>query len=136
MRMSNCLVGLLCALVTLVAGAHGIMPTRLEAPSGSKLIGYQFTAVNYFDQSATYRIECFRNALAFPVPCLALPKRFTLRPNASRKFKVRLDTSGKDGLYFICSTFEPPRNQSTVVTRVCARFGVGVDAESMGAQPK
>ena len=126
------IVGLLCALVTSVAGAHGILPTRLEAPSGSKLIGYQFKALNFFDQSASYKVECFRNALAFPVPCLALPNRFTIRSEGSRNFRVRLDTNGKDGLYFICTTFQPPESQSSVVTRTCARFGVGVDPNTKG----
>jgi len=134
MGKSSLLAGLLCALVASAASAHGIMPTRLEAPSGSKLIGYTFKALNFFDQPATYRVECFRNALAFPIPCLALPKQFTLMPQGSRPFKVRLDTNGRDGLYFICTTFQPPQDQSSVITRTCARFGVGVDPNKKGIE--
>jgi len=132
MKKSN-LVGLLCALTVSTVGAHGIMPTRLQAPSGSQLIGYQFKALNFFDRTATYRVECYRNALAFPVPCLALPKQFSLRPNAGRNFRVRLDTGGKDGIFYICTAYIPPPSESSVITRTCARFGVGVDPEDGGA---
>ena len=132
MKKSNVLVGLLCALVTSVAGAHGIMPTRLQAPSGSQVIGYQFKALNFFDRTSTYRVECFRNALAFPVPCLAMPKTFTLRPNAGRNFRVRIDTGKKNGIYYICTAYIPPPEETSVVTRTCARFGVGVNPNDGG----
>jgi len=131
MSKSN-IVGLLCVLAVSTAGAHGIMPTRLSAPSGSPVIGYQFKALNFFDRTSTYRVECYRNALAFPVPCLALPKQFTLRPNAGRNFRVRLETNGKDGIYYICTAYIPPPNEASVITRTCARFGVGVNPEDGG----
>ena len=131
MKKSN-IVGLLCALVTSVAGAHGIMPTRLQAPSGSPVIGYQFKALNFFDRTSTYKVECFRNALAFPVPCLAMPKQFTLRPNAGRNFRVRLETNNKDGIYYVCTAYIPPPDETSVITRTCARFGVGVNPEDGG----
>ena len=108
------------------------MPTRLQAPSGSPVIGYQFKALNFFDRTSTYKVECFRNALAFPVPCLALPKQFTLRPNAGRNFRVRLETNGKDGIYYICTAYIPPPDETSVITRTCARFGVGVNPNDGG----
>jgi len=136
MVKSSYLVGLLCALTVSAVGAHGIAPTRLQAPSGSKLIGYQFKAMNFLNRAATYRVECYRNALAFPQPCLAMPKQFRLSANGSRPFRVRLDTKGKDGLYYICTAYIPEAGEASVVTRTCARFGVGVDPNTKGAEPQ
>lgn len=136
MAKSNLLVGLLCALAVSTAGAHGISPTRLQAPSGSKVIGFQFKAMNFLNRAATYRVECYRNALAFPQPCLAMPKQFRLSANGSRPFRVRLDTNGKDGLYYICTAYMPEPGEASVITRTCARFGVGVDPNTRGAEPE
>jgi len=128
----------LCALVVSVtAGAHGLMPSRLAAPSGSPVIGYTLTAINFYDNVAEFRISCYRESFSNPVECRASPKQFRLLPRGSRKVNFRLNTNGVDGLYLVCSEFIPPPSQSSVVTRVCVRFGVGdVDLEAWdGGQP-
>ena len=125
--------GLLCLAVAQAAAGHSLTPSRLYAPSGSELIGYTMRAINAYDVSATYSVECYKGELGNPKPCTALPNRFRLRPGASRNFRFRLDTGGEDGIYLVCTVYEPGAeggSTSSIKTRVCAKFGVGVDPET------
>lgn len=130
-------IGLLCAAVVSTAAAHSLAPSRLYAPSGSELIGYTLRAINAYDVAATYHVECYRHELGNPVSCSAMPTRFRLRSGSYRNFRFRLDTNGVDGMYLICTVYDPTTeandNASTSLkTRVCAKFGVGVDPETGG----
>lgn len=115
------------ALVTSQAIAHGISPTRVEAPSGSPLVAYRFTAINGGSSTEVYSIECFKNDLFTRYPCNHAPQALMMRANSTRSFKVQIETNG-DGLYFACTRQEPRYAEQTVVTRTCARIGVGVSA--------
>ena len=140
MVKSNILVGLVCLAVSSLAVGHSLSPTRLYAPSGSERIGYTMRASNQYDVPATFSVECYRNALGFVQPCFVIPKAFTLRPNQTRNFRFRIDTQGRNGLYLICTVYDPQKSpggeniKSALKTRICAKFGVGVDPET--GEPK
>ena len=140
MVKSNTIVGLVCLTVSSLAVGHSLSPTRLYAPSGSERIGYTMRASNGYDVPATFSVECYRNALGFVQPCFVIPKTFTLRPNQTRNFRFRIDTQKRNGLYLICTVYDPQKSpggenvKSALKTRICAKFGVGVDPET--GEPK
>lgn len=118
-------VGLLVATITSVQ-AHGLSPQRLEAPSGAELISYKFTASNGFKEPQLYEVECFKENFKQPAECQAMPGEFWVAPRRKRFVTIQIKTSG-NGVYLAC-TKQVPREDAgaSVVTRVCARWGVGV----------
>lgn len=120
---------MLGALVTSQAIAHGISPTRIEAPSGSPLVAYRFNAINNGTSTEVYSIRCFKNDLYTAYPCKHIPQALLMKPNSTRSFRVQIETNG-DGLYFVCTRQEPKDESQTVVTQTCARIGVGVPAST------
>jgi hypothetical protein len=120
------------ALVTSQAIAHGISPTRVEAPSGSPLVAFRFNAINNGASTEVYSIRCFKHDLYTPYPCNHSPQMLMMRAGSSRSFRAQIETNG-DGLYFVCTRQEPKDESQTVVTQVCARVGVGVPASTRPA---
>ena len=106
--------------------AHGLSPQRLESPAGSETVAYKFIATNGFKESQLYEVECFKENFKTVAECEALPGEFWVRPNARRYVKIQIRTTG-DGIYLACTKQVPKdENGAGVVTRVCARWGVGV----------
>lgn len=127
------IMGLLCLAVVSTAAGHSLSPSRLYAPSGSELIGYTMRAINAYEVPASYSVECYQHELGNPIACSAIPGQFRLRPGSYRNFRFRLDTGGEDGMYLICTVYDPSSDDgaaSSIKTRVCAKFGVGVDPET------
>ena len=118
----------LLLLIPSIAFGHGLQPSRLEAPSGSKLVAYRFTAVNYYKEWDEYAVECFKSNLSQPYPCQSAPSQFRIAPNKSRLFKVQI-APNEDAVYLVCTI---QTKQAAFVTRICARFGVGVDPSTNG----
>jgi hypothetical protein len=118
---------LVFAAVSGAAFAHGLSPTRIEAPSGSTLVAYRFSASNG-PEANIYEIECFKGGFDTPYPCQFSPQVLILSRNATRNFKVQIQTNG-DGLYLICTT-QGITSEKFIVTRICARVGVGVPAST------
>lgn len=105
--------------------AHGLYPSRIESDSGSKVIGYRFTATNNYKTADRFEVECFKGIrYDQKIDCIAIPDRFILVAGGRKTFKVQIETEG-DGIYLVC-TKEIPYEHKTVITRVCARWGVGV----------
>lgn len=123
MRTAHSLLVLTLLLVQLPANSHGLMPSRLEAPSGSKLVAYQFTAVNHYAEWDQYAVQCFKTDLNHPYDCKSFPQIFNVAPKKSRKFKTQI-APDSDGVYLVCTI---QTKQAQLITRVCSRFGVGVD---------
>lgn len=107
-----------------LASSHGLMPSRLEAPSGSPLIAYRFTAVNNYTEWDQYAVQCFKNDLNHPYDCKSFPQMFNVAPKKTRTFKTQIAPDG-DGVYLVCTI---QTREAQVITRVCSRFGVGVSA--------
>lgn len=123
------LLALILALPQLLATdvfAHGLQPSRLEAPSGSKLVAYRFTATNHYNFTDHYAVQCFKNDLNHPYDCKSAPQSFYVAPKKSRTFKTQIQPD-EDGVYLVCTI---QTTESVLVTRVCARFGIGVSADS------
>lgn len=108
----------------LLASSHGLMPSRLEAPSGSKLVAFKFTAVNNYKEWDQYAVQCFKNDLNHPYDCKSYPQTFNVAPKKTRTFKTQIAPDG-DAVYLVC-TIQTKEDQ--IITRVCSRFGVGVSA--------
>lgn len=106
--------------------AHGLSPMRLVVESGTKEVIYQFDAFNHYKESSVFDVECFKGKVGDPAECLSAPQAFFLPAKAGRKFKVRLETNGEDGIYFVCTTQRPKEENAAMVTRVCSKIGVGV----------
>lgn len=109
-------------LQSLPASSHGLMPSRLEAPSGSKLIAYRFTALNNYPQTEQFTVECFKSDLNHPYACKFYPQIFNIAPKKTRKIRVQISPD-EDAVYLVCTI---QTKQEGIVTRVCSRFGVGV----------
>lgn len=124
MRVAHSLLVIILLQLPLPVYSHGLMPSRLESPSGSQLVAYRFTAINNYDEWSRYSVQCFKNNLSTPYECKSAPKEFNIAPKKSRTFKAQIAPDG-DGIYLVCTLQE---KEATVVTRVCARFGVGVSA--------
>lgn len=106
--------------------AHGLSPQRLESPSGSTTIAYKFTATNAYKESQLFEVECFKENFQNPAKCEAMPGEFWMAPKRNRYIKVQVETDG-DGVYLVCTKQVPKDDSgSSVITRVCARWGVGV----------
>lgn len=115
------------AALLLFSGAaygHGLSPSRLESPSGSEYIAYRFSASNIYKHAEEFDVECFKGSLENRIECKALPSSFWVPSNGIRSFKVQIKTEG-DGVYLVCTI--QAKTDSMLVTRVCARWGVGVD---------
>ena len=111
--------------------AHGLMPQRLEAPSGAQTVIYQFTAVNNYKWQDRYSVECFKHDLKHRAECVSIPTTMVIAPHATRKFKVKLEANGVDDVYLICTVQEPdPDEDRAIITRICASVFVGVDPEA------
>lgn len=111
---------------------------RLEADSGVQSVVAQFTLRNNFKQQDRFSIVCFKGEKVDErAECQTIPSMVILSPNASRKIKVKLETTG-DGMYRVCSVEEPDEYEyKPVITRVCALVGVGVPAvPSTSIRPK
>lgn len=126
-KLLGCLLWPIC-----VSGfAHGLLPSRLESESGGRFVAYRFTAINYYNTSDRYEVECFKGAdFKITWPCKAIPNQFNLLPHAKRSFKVQIETQG-DGIYLVC-TKEVASDDQEIITRVCAKWGVGVSVATPG----
>lgn len=124
MRMVHFLLATILLQQSLLANSHGLMPSRLEAPSGSQLIAYRYTAINHYNEWDQYAVQCFKNDLNHPYDCKSSPQAFNIAPHKSRTFKTQIAPDG-DGVYLVCTI---QTKEATVITRVCSRFGVGVSA--------
>jgi len=123
MQMVHSLLAItLLALQLPVSEAHGLMPSRLEAPSGSSLVAYRFTAINNYSEHDQYTVQCFKNDLNHPYECRSFPQTFNVAPKKTRAFKTQIAPDG-DGVYLVCTI---QTKDAAVITRVCSRFGVGV----------
>lgn len=123
-------IGLIASICTTTVFAHGLSPQRLESASGSELVAYKFTATNGFKESQLYEVECFKDNFRTPAECEAIPGEFWVRPHAKRYVKIQIRTTG-DGIYLACTKQVPQdENGAGVVTRVCARWGVGMSPGS------
>lgn len=118
---------LLALLAPTLAFGHSLTPSRLEAQSGSKFIAYRFTAINAYQKTYLFRVECFKNDLNHPYECKSAPPAFYVPAKGSRKFKVQIEPDS-DGVYLVCTLQDV---DEPIVTRVCARFGVGVDPSTI-----
>lgn len=124
MPLQHFLLALILLPLSLPVFSHGLSPSRLEAPSGSQLVAYRFTAINNYSEWNRYSVQCFKNDLNTPYECKSSPSQFNIAPKKSRTFKTQIAPNG-DGVYLVCTIQD---KEATVVTRVCSRFGVGVSA--------
>ena len=124
MRAHLSLLALILPLLSSPALSHGLSPSRLEAPSGSKLVAYRFTALNHYDSTEQFAVQCFKNDLRHPYECKSIPQEFYVPSKKTRNFKVQI-APDSDAVYLVCTI---QTKESTMVTRVCSRFGVGVSA--------
>ena len=106
--------------------SHGLRPSRLEAPAGSRLVAYRFTAINNYSEWEQYAVQCFKGNLNTPYDCKSYPQVFNIAPKKSRTFKTQI-APDEDGIYLVCTI---QTKEANIVTRVCATFGVGVSADS------
>lgn len=118
------LLAIILLAQSLPANSHGLMPSRLEAPSGSQLIAYRFIALNNYAQTEQFTVECFKGDLNHPYACKFSPQIFNIAPKKTRKIRVQIAPNG-DAVYLVCTI---QTKQEGIVTRVCSRFGVGVPA--------
>ena len=109
-------------LLSPASDAHGLMPSRLEAPSGSKLVAYRFTAINGFSEYDQFAVQCFKNDLKHPYECKSAPAVFNVASKKSRTFKAQI-APDEDAVYLVCTI---QTKEASVITRVCSRFGVGM----------
>lgn len=122
MRMVHFLLAIIPLLLPSPVNSHGLMPSRLEAPSESKLVAYKFTAVNNYSEWDQYAVQCFKNDLRHPYECRAYPQTFNIAPKKSRTFKAQI-APDEDAVYLVCTI---QTKEAQLVTRVCSRFGVGM----------
>jgi len=127
----------LLALITLlplspVINAHGLQPSRLEAPSGSKLVAYRFTAINRYDEYEQFAVQCFKNDLNHPYDCKSAPQILNIAPKKSRTFKTQI-APDEDGKYLVCTI---QTKDAPIVTRICASFWVGADSDRVNQPAK
>lgn len=117
------LLAIIPLLLPLPVSSHGLSPSRIEAPSGSPLVAYRFTASNFYKDHEQFTVQCFKGDLNHPYECKSYPTTFNLAPRKTKTFKVQIQPDS-DAVYLVCTL----QNKETVlVTRICARFGVGVD---------
>lgn len=109
-------------LLSPASDAHGLSPSRLEAPSGVPYAAYRFTAYNFYKLAEEYEVECFKKDLGHHYPCQAIPQNFWIPTQGSRSVKVQIKPD-EDAVYLVCTT---QVTEKSVNTRVCSRFGVGV----------
>ncbi len=113
------------------AQAHGLSPQRVYASEPGQIL-FVFLAMNMYNTAEFFDIEVFYQDFDSPIDFAALPLKFNLAGNSSRKFKVKFLAEQK-GLYFVCTrqTAKPwgDANQVNVTSRICARIGVGVKPE-------
>lgn len=117
------------ALLMMLSGtaeAHGLSPSRLEAPSGTEYVSYRFTALNLYKQAQEFDVECFKENIQTKIECRAMPTTFWIPANGHRLVKIQIPTEGKDGVYLACTIQSNP--EGLIQTRVCSRFYVGVAA--------
>lgn len=124
MRLLITLLVTIPLLLPSLAFSHGLSPSRLEAPSGSKLIAYRFTASNYYDTYEHFAVQCFKSTLNVPYPCKSAPPAFFVASKKTRSFKVQIEPD-EDAVYLVCTI---QTKEAQMVTRVCSRFGVGKSA--------
>ena len=114
-----------------LAQGHGLSPQRVYASEPGEIL-FVFLAINMYNTAEFFDIEVFYQDLDSPIDFAALPLKFHLAANSSRKFKVKFMAEQK-GLYFVCTrqTAKPwgDANQLNVTSRICARVGVGVKPE-------
>lgn len=111
-------------LLSPASNAHGLSPSRVEAPSKVPYAAYRFTAYNLYPLAEEYEVECFKADVSKKYPCKAIPYRFWIPTKGTRSFKVQIEPDD-DAVYLVCTT---QITESLINTRVCARFGVGVSA--------
>lgn len=124
--MNKIIALILIAMTSGIAQAHGLSPSRLEAPSGSKFVAYRFTAYNLYKEAQEFDVECFKEDFDNRIECRSIPANFWVPAKGQRNVKIQIDTGGKDGVYLACTIQAQP--QGIIQTRVCARIGVGVSA--------
>lgn len=125
MAVLRSLLAITLLLQSLPATSHGLQPSRLEAPSGSKLVAYRFKALNNYEDWEQFAVQCFKNDLNHPYDCKSYPQAFNIAPKKNRTFKTQIEPD-EDGIYLVCTI---QTKEANLVTRVCARFGVGVSAD-------
>lgn len=123
---------LICLLLNSnTAQAHALSPQRVYADTTGQIL-FVFLAMNMYNTSELFDIEVFYKDFDTPIDFAALPLKFNLAANSSRKFKVKFLAEEK-GLYFVCTRQSPKpwgdSNRLNVTSRICARVGVGVDPE-------
>lgn len=110
-----------------LAQAHGLSPQRLVVDAGAPTVVVQLRAINNYKQQDRFSVECFKHDLGNRWPCQAMPQLFIMSHNATKKIKVKLNTEGDD-VYLVCTVEEPDEAEyKAIISRVCARIGVGVD---------
>ena len=124
MRAHLSLLATILLLPSLPALSHGLSPSRLEAPSGSKLVAYRFIALNNYADTEQFAVQCFKNTLLQPFECKSVPQAFYVPSKKSRNFKVQI-APDEDAVYLVCTI---QTKDAVMVTRVCSRFGVGKSA--------
>ena len=109
-------------LLSPASNAHGLSPSRLQAPADSRFIAYRYTAVNNYPLSEEFAVECFKRDVTRPYPCKAIPQTFWVPTKGTRTFKAQIEPD-ENTVYLVCTT---QITTARVNTRVCSRFGVGV----------
>lgn len=122
-------------LVSNLAWGHSLAPMRFEVNSGENVVIALLTLTNNFDRQDRFAIDCYKGTTgAERIQCQSIPEAIVLAPKRSRKVKVSMPVSG-DGLYRICSTEDPAEDEErTIVTRICATVGVGVNPNERTSQ--
>lgn len=115
------------ALLCPPAWGHSLVPMRLEADSGTRVVIAMFTLTNRFPFQDRFAIDCYKGDTGYNrIECQVIPETIILSPNASKKVKVKMPVD-EDGLYRVCSVEDPAENEErSVITRLCAVVGVGV----------
>lgn len=109
------------SLLAINTYAHGLYPSRIEAPAGSKLVAYRFTAINNYNEWDQYAVECFKNDLNHPYECKSYPQTFNVAPKKTRTFKTQIQPD-EDAVYLVCTI---QTRDAGIVTRICAQFRIG-----------
>ena len=125
-------------LVSNVAWAHSLSPMRFEVDSGTEVVVAAFMLTNRFSFQDRFAVDCYKGETgADRIPCDSIPESIVLSPNRTRRVKVRMPVSG-DGMYRVCTIEDPAEDEPrTVITRMCALVGVGVEpVPSAGQRPK
>lgn len=124
---------LVVLLFPVLAYSHGLAPQRFQLPKSSHFFYQKFKALNYFKTPETFIVECFKHEIGNEYPCDAFPYRMYVGANNFKTFSIRLEPD-TDDIYFVC-TKSLLKAEAGIVTRVCARIGVGIDPTIQASDP-